>query len=76
MPNFIVKAHWDREALAWWAESDDVIGLVSEAETHEQLVENLRQLIPELLTLNMPEMDRRHVTFELISDQIEACFAV
>ena len=72
MPKFTVKAHWDAEAQVWWAESDDVPGLVAEAETHDALVEDLRQLVPELLELNAPEIDRSSATLAIVSEQAEA----
>ena len=47
-----VVARWDSEAGVWVAESDDVPGLVAEAESPNLLREKLRVLIPELLELN------------------------
>lgn len=47
-----VRAEWDPETAVWVAESDDVPGLVTEADTLERLVERLRVLVPELLDLN------------------------
>ncbi len=47
-----VRATWDAEANVWIAESDDVLGLVAEADTIEALLAKLRVLIPELLELN------------------------
>ncbi|MGH9784792.1 MAG: DUF1902 domain-containing protein [Terriglobia bacterium] len=47
-----VLAQWDSEAGVWVAESDDVPGLVAEAESLNALREKLRVLIPELLELN------------------------
>ena len=47
-----VRAEWDAEAGVWVAESDDVPGLVTEAETIERLIERLQVLVPELLELN------------------------
>ena len=47
-----IRAEWDSEAGVWVAESDDVPGLVTEADTLELLVERLRVLVPELLELN------------------------
>jgi len=47
-----VLARWDTEAGIWVAESDDVPGLVAEAESPNLLWEKLRILIPELLALN------------------------
>jgi predicted RNase H-like HicB family nuclease len=47
-----VFAEWDDEARVWVATSDDIPGLVTEAETKEQLVARLRAMVPELLSLN------------------------
>ena len=52
LPTLTVRAEWDPEAGVWVAESDDVPGLVTEADTLERLVERLRVLVPELLELN------------------------
>jgi predicted RNase H-like HicB family nuclease len=43
-----VDAHWDPEAGVWVAESDDIPGLVAEAESMKSLVEKVRALVPEL----------------------------
>ena len=45
-------AHWDSEAGLWVAESEDVPGLVAEADSPNVLAQKLRTLIPELLELN------------------------
>jgi len=47
-----VQALWDGEAQVWVASSDDVPGLITEAETMESLLAKLRVLIPELLQAN------------------------
>jgi predicted RNase H-like HicB family nuclease len=47
-----VTAFKDLEADVWVAESDDVPGLITEADTLEELVPKLRVLIPELLSAN------------------------
>ena len=47
-----VEARWDSEAGVWVAESDNVPGLVAEAESMNALVEKVRVLLPELLELN------------------------
>jgi predicted RNase H-like HicB family nuclease len=52
MHEFKVTAFWDPEASVWVAESDDVPGLVTEADTVEQLVAKLRVMVPELLEAN------------------------
>jgi predicted RNase H-like HicB family nuclease len=47
-----VNAEWDPEGKVWVATSDDVPGLVTEAETVEALAEKLSTMIPELLEAN------------------------
>ena len=66
-----VLAHWDSEAQVWWAESNDVPGLVAEATAHDKLIEELKQIIPELLDLNCPEMVDTQHTLHVVSDQVE-----
>lgn len=56
-----MNALWDAEAHVWVAESDDVPGLVAEAESIEALAEKLDVLIPELLEANGRPMRRQHV---------------
>jgi predicted RNase H-like HicB family nuclease len=48
----VVRAEWDDEAKVWVATSDDVPGLVTEADTVEELEAKLKIMIPELLDLN------------------------
>jgi len=47
-----VNAEWDPEAKVWVATSDDVPGLITEAETVEALTEKISVLVPELLEAN------------------------
>ncbi len=49
---YFVRAQWDEEAAVWVATSDDVPGLVTEAETLEGLNTKLRSMVPELLDAN------------------------
>ena len=49
---YVVRAEWDADAAVWVASSDDVPGLVTEAETREALEAKLRTMIPELLAAN------------------------
>ena len=48
----IVHAMWDDEAKVWVATSEDVPGLVAEAESWDVLVPKVKRLIPELLDAN------------------------
>jgi len=62
-----IRAQWDGEAGVWVAESDDVPGLVAEADSPKILVQKLRTLIPELLELNGAVHDRTasfHVLYQ------------
>ncbi len=52
MKPYLVVAEWDNEARVWVATSDDIPGLVAEAEDRERLVRRLQQRVPELLALN------------------------
>lgn len=52
MREFKVTAVWDPETSVWVAESKVVQGLVTEADTVEQLVAKLRVMVPELLEAN------------------------
>jgi predicted RNase H-like HicB family nuclease len=47
-----VTAVYDSDANVWIATSDDVPGLVTEAETIERLFEKVGVMIPELLAAN------------------------
>ena len=49
---YFVRAEWDDEAAVWVATSDDVPGLVTEAQTLEALDTKLRTMVPELLDAN------------------------
>lgn len=64
---FEVLARWDREAGVWVAESDDIPGLVAEADSPNTLARKLKILIPELLELNVGPAHRPakfHVRYE------------
>ena len=50
--SIIVRASWDPEARVWVATSEDVPGLVTEAETPDELARKLQIMIPELMQEN------------------------
>jgi predicted RNase H-like HicB family nuclease len=66
-----VRAHWDAEARVWWAESDDVQGLVAEAATVELLIQEVRHLVPELLVLNSNLQAAGSIPMRFIADRSE-----
>ena len=45
----VVSAEWDDEAKVWVAESANLEGLVTEADTLEALRARLAQIVPDLL---------------------------
>lgn len=45
-----VRAKWDEDAQVWVAESANLPGLVTEAETVDLLFAKLRVMVPELLS--------------------------
>ena len=67
--NIEVRAFWDEEAKVWVAESEQVPGLATEAETFERLATKLESLIPELLELNATERQRTY-TVNLKAERI------
>jgi len=68
-----IEAFWDREALVWVAESTDILGLATEADTLEKLTDKLKQMIPELLIANhsISTDSRKIISFELITHRQE-----
>lgn len=49
---FQIEAEWDDEAGVWVVSSDDIPGLVTEAETIEGVTHKLLEIVPDLLELN------------------------
>ncbi|MDV2993254.1 MAG: hypothetical protein N4J56_002908 [Chroococcidiopsis sp. SAG 2025] len=66
---FQIQAFWDSDAQVWVATSDDIPGLATEASTLEFLTQKLRDMIPELVTLNkvLPTNYVGSISFYLIS---------
>ena len=73
MSDFRIAAHWDPDARVWWAESEDVKGLVAEADTLDALVADLRQIVPDLLQLNhgIVEPSAEPITLRIAADRVE-----
>jgi len=68
-----IKAFWDPQAKVWVAQSNDVPGLVTEADTIEQLIAKLQTMIPELLLAN-GMLDHENITeipFHLLGERSE-----
>jgi predicted RNase H-like HicB family nuclease len=71
----VVRAEWDEEARVWVASSEDVPGLVSEAETVEVLIERVMAVIPELLAANGMVWDEA-TPVHIMADRLEKLTAV
>ncbi len=56
LTSYTIQIHWDAQAHVWWAESEDVPGLVAEGETLEAIVQDIRATVPELLRLNLSDV--------------------
>lgn len=67
MTTLEIHAVWDDEANVWVAESEDVPGLITEAETIERLVERLQVIIPQLMELNCDQSGP--FTFHIVSER-------
>jgi Domain of unknown function (DUF1902) len=66
----IIRVLWDAEAEVWVATSDDMIGLVAEAETFDQLVDDVKGLAPELIALNGRQFDMP-LALHFLADRME-----
>lgn len=69
----VIKVLWDAEAKVWVAESDDIPGLATEAPTMENLIQKLKVIVPELLSLNksFPIVDNKEIPIEILSRREE-----
>ncbi len=68
---YYIKALWDNEAMVWYASSEDVPGLSTEAETLELLIEKLKIIIPELLQANDVTIPDQPISFHVVSERTE-----
>lgn len=69
---YIVRAQWDREAMVWCASSEDIPGLVCEADTLEQLIESVREVAPDLLVANGTELNALDtLPIHVMADRLE-----
>ena len=58
-----INARWDGEANVWLATSDDVPGLVIEAETWPRMIQETRAILPDLLDLQGAPATKLSLTF-------------
>ncbi len=58
-----IDARWDGEASVWIATSNDVPGLVVEADTWPAMIEEVRLVLPDFLELSGERSDNLSLTF-------------
>jgi predicted RNase H-like HicB family nuclease len=75
---YLVTAEWDPEAETWVATSNDVPGLVTGADTLEELIQKLRVLVPEMLEANgvLPPDAAAAASFKVVAERVEQAQAV
>ena len=59
-----IQARWDGEASVWLATSQDVPGLVVEADSWPAMIEEVRIVLPELLEVSGERSDALSLTFK------------
>jgi hypothetical protein len=59
-----IQARWDGEASVWLATSEDVPGLVVEADTWPGMINEVQLVLPELLEVSGQGGDRLSLTFK------------
>jgi hypothetical protein len=59
-----INARWDGEAAVWIATSEDVPGLVVEADTWPSMIEEVRLVLPDLLELSGQTTEKLSLTFK------------
>ena len=59
-----IQARWDSEASVWLATSEDVPGLVVEADTWPGMIDEVQLILPELLDVSGEKSDKLSLTFK------------
>ena len=59
----VVRMHRDNETGGWWADSDDIPGLISEAPTYNSLRARVWMVVPELCQANGIDLGNHYLSF-------------
>lgn len=59
-----IQARWDGEANVWIATSNEVRGLVVEADTWASMIDEVRLVLPELLEVSGQAHENLSLTFK------------
>lgn len=62
---YFAAISWDDEAGVWYVSDSDFPGLVAEAETQQQLVQKVRDLVPDLYDANRHLIRQDHARGEV-----------
>ena len=65
----LVRALWDESAGVWVATSEDVPGLVTEADTLEAVRDRVLVMIPELMEANSVTSDLAEIPVHFMAEQ-------
>ncbi len=72
---YFAAISWDDEAGVWYVSDTDFPGLVAEAETQQQLVQKVRDLVPDLYDANRhlvrQDRAREEVAIQLTLKRLE-----
>lgn len=68
---YVVRAQWDRDAKVWWASSEDIPGLVTEAASFDDLVKNVLDIAPDLLAANGEGGGGVGLPIHVMADRVE-----
>ncbi len=77
--SFYIKVEWDAEAKVWFIDSTNIPGLNVEAESREELLSILDEIVPVLLMAN-GVFDEDHmlpaIPYSLMFNQLQAAHIV
>ncbi len=71
MRTLVVTAQWDPDGRVWWCESDDIPGLVTEADTFDALTERVLAIAPEIIGLNRVAEPGEAINIEIRATRAE-----
>ena len=60
-----IQAKWDGEASVWIATSEDVPGLVIEAESWPRMIDEVKLTLPDLLEVSGQKQENLSLTFKV-----------
>lgn len=69
LTSILVKATWDDEANVWVAQSTDIEGLATEADTLEALRDKVLRIIPELIEFNGIDSNLSDIPVHILAQQ-------